>query len=310
MKHSVQILLVIVVIVLVSSMVVASDVRMVDMEFRDAPLVDVFQVLGELGGLNVLVDPSVTGTVSFYLKDLGVQEALDLVSRTTGFRYRIVGNTLIVATEKRLQEEFSSEDFAFVYLKNADVNSAGQLVKMVVPSVRIYSDNDRNLLVIYGTTTDIELAQSLLRQYDGSYTPVSTVESTHESQDLGDQESLQVFSVVLRYADGTHIMSMIQQMFPRRDIVWNEMTRLLTVTVTPEEWLRISDIVTKHDVPAFTLRGVVSSGERQLALVEYKKGTRLLEVGDVFHEWIVEEIEQSEVTFKQGDRSFVVRLGR
>ena len=39
MKHSVQILLVIVVIVLVSSMVVASDVRMVDMEFRDAPLV-------------------------------------------------------------------------------------------------------------------------------------------------------------------------------------------------------------------------------------------------------------------------------
>ena len=46
---------------------------MVDMEFRDAPLVDVFQVLGGMGGLNVLVDPSVSGTVSFYL-NLGVHE--------------------------------------------------------------------------------------------------------------------------------------------------------------------------------------------------------------------------------------------
>lgn len=59
----------------------------VNMEFKQAPLVDVFQILGQLGGYNVLVDPSVSGQVSFVLNDLPVEEALDLVTRTTGFRY-------------------------------------------------------------------------------------------------------------------------------------------------------------------------------------------------------------------------------
>ena len=62
--------------------------HLLDMEFKGAPLVDVFQILGEIGGYNVLVDPSVKGHVSFYLKELTLDEALDLVARTTGFAKR------------------------------------------------------------------------------------------------------------------------------------------------------------------------------------------------------------------------------
>ena len=42
----------------------------VNMEFKEAPLVDVFQILGEIGGLNVSVDRSVQGNASFVLRDL------------------------------------------------------------------------------------------------------------------------------------------------------------------------------------------------------------------------------------------------
>ncbi|HHT73829.1 MAG TPA: hypothetical protein GX008_08955, partial [Firmicutes bacterium] len=97
---------------------------LVNMEFKEAPLVDVFQILGEIGGWNVLVDPSVKGNVSFVLKDLSVEEALELVTRTTGYRYKVVGNTLVVATEERLRTEFSSEEFVFIALNHVDVNSA------------------------------------------------------------------------------------------------------------------------------------------------------------------------------------------
>lgn len=77
--------------------------QVVNMEFQQAPLVDVFQILGQLGGYNVLVDPSVSGQVSFSLKDLSVEEALDLVTRTTGYRYQIIGNTMVVASQQRLK---------------------------------------------------------------------------------------------------------------------------------------------------------------------------------------------------------------
>ena len=60
------------------------------MEFSNAPLADVFHILGELAGYNVLIDPSVSGTVSFYLRDQPIATALDLVSRTTGYSYHIV----------------------------------------------------------------------------------------------------------------------------------------------------------------------------------------------------------------------------
>jgi type II secretory pathway component HofQ len=97
----------------VSSPVLAQ--QLVNMEFQQAPLVDVFQILGQIGGYNVLVDPSVSGNVSFTLNDLTVEEALDLVTRTTGYRYQIVGNTMVVASQQRLKSEFGTQDFTFCH---------------------------------------------------------------------------------------------------------------------------------------------------------------------------------------------------
>ena len=57
-----------------SSPIMAKE--MVNMEFKQAPLVDVFQILGQLGGYNVLVDPTVQGEVTCTLKNLAVEEAL------------------------------------------------------------------------------------------------------------------------------------------------------------------------------------------------------------------------------------------
>ncbi len=92
----------------------AAAAEMVNMEFKQAPLVDVFQILGQLGGgYNVLVDPSVTGQVTFALSNLTVEEALDLVTRTTGYRYKLVGNTLVIGSDQRLRTEFGKEDFRF-----------------------------------------------------------------------------------------------------------------------------------------------------------------------------------------------------
>ncbi|HBN95538.1 MAG TPA: hypothetical protein DDZ66_04495, partial [Firmicutes bacterium] len=154
------------IVVLGSAFTPALGQGRVNMEFKQAPLVDVFQILGQLGGYNVLVDPSVSGEVSFVLHDLPMEEALDLVTRTTGYRYKLMGLTLIIASEARLKSEFGTEDFSFVSLEHVDVEAARNLISLVVPSVRSYVDPELDLVVLFGLTSDLQLAEQVLRQYD------------------------------------------------------------------------------------------------------------------------------------------------
>lgn len=138
----------------------------VDMDFKEAPLSDVFQVLGELAGYNVLIDPSVTGTISFYLKDMTVTEALDLLIQATGYDYRIVNNTMVVASQARLAERFQSNDSAFVALKNVSAADASRLLGIVAPGVKTYIDSELNILVLFGAAADLDFARQVLEKYD------------------------------------------------------------------------------------------------------------------------------------------------
>ena len=127
------------VVLAAAQMGAAQDV--IDMDFKDAPIGDVFQVLGELAGLNVLIDPTVTGNVSFYLKELTVNEALELLIQTTGYDYQIVNNTLIVASKEKLAQQFQKTDSAFVVLNNVAAADANQLLNVIIPGLRTYTDH-------------------------------------------------------------------------------------------------------------------------------------------------------------------------
>ncbi|MGI6150209.1 MAG: secretin and TonB N-terminal domain-containing protein [Limnochordia bacterium] len=283
---------------------------LVNMEFKEAPLVDVFQILGEIGGWNVLVDPSVQGSVSFVLKDLTVDEALDLVTRTTGYRYKVVGNTLVVATEERLRAEFSSEDFVFIAVNHVDVNSARGLLTMVLPRVRIYVDQAKSILVVYGTSAELEMAQRIIAEYDQP--AFAVVEETPPAIEVPTVEEvpLRTATIPVRYGDGGAIVRSIVAAFPSRNFQWDAQTRRIIGQAQDDEWEIIRLLVHELDLPNFELRGVMQAGSKNLALVEYKGNTVLLEEGESLDGWTVSEILERAVVFAQDDREFSAVMGR
>lgn len=294
------------------SPVFAAD--LVNMEFQQAPLVDVFQILGQLGGYNVLVDPSVSGNVSFVLNDLPVEEALDLVTRTTGYRYQLMGNTLVVASAARLKTEFGSEDVRFVSINHVEVEAAQKLVSLMVPSVRSYVDPELNLVVLFGVTSDLELAEQVLVQYDrqggmrpgqsASQTQPVTVEAENK------QDSLISGTITLLYAEEAAIMEAVLQEFSHREFAWNEQARMLTGLATAEEWEQVSILVRELDYPDFVVKGVLSSADQMIVLVEYQGKTSMLKAGDTLHGWTIQTISDGTILFTQGSRSFTIGLGR
>jgi type II secretory pathway component GspD/PulD (secretin) len=52
----------------------------------DAPLRDVLALLAEAGGVTLVIDPAVTGRVSFHFQDTPALEALEALARQAGYQ--------------------------------------------------------------------------------------------------------------------------------------------------------------------------------------------------------------------------------
>ena len=139
---------------------------MVDMEFDGARLADVLRVLGELGGYNVIVDSAVQEQVSFRLAGMTVDEALDMVIRTSGYSWRRIGNTLVVGTEQSLQARFDRLEVQVVPLRYADPAALVSVLQLLVLGVQAQADGSERALILRGTPEDLTRAVQLVRERD------------------------------------------------------------------------------------------------------------------------------------------------
>lgn len=142
----------------------------VDMAFDEAPLAQVFQSLADVAGLNVLLDPIVTGKVSFSLRDIAAADAIELVARITGYQYQVVGNTLIVASEDRLRQQFRTTDYELMPVRNVDLQRTADLVQQLYPDVNVIADVATDTLIVRGSAAELGGVRAFLERYDRNYT--------------------------------------------------------------------------------------------------------------------------------------------
>lgn len=139
---------------------------LVDMEFEEARLSDVVRVLGELGGYNVIVDPSVQGNVTFRLRGMSVDEAIEMVVRTSGYSYRQMGNTLVVGSEATLRARFDAAEAKVLRLEYADPPQLLSVLRLLLPGVEAQVDPLQRALVVRGTPEDVARAEQFVRERD------------------------------------------------------------------------------------------------------------------------------------------------
>ncbi|NIP73091.1 MAG: type IV pilus secretin PilQ, partial [Gammaproteobacteria bacterium] len=75
------------------------------MNLKDVDLKDFFRLIHEISGLNIVVDPNVSGTVTMVLIDVPWDQALDIVLRNNGLASTLEGNVLRIATRQTLRQE-------------------------------------------------------------------------------------------------------------------------------------------------------------------------------------------------------------
>ena len=78
----------------------------ISLEVRDADVRETLRLLTEAGGLNLVIGPDVQGTVTLRLRNVPVEDALQIVLKTTGLVQVRVGTTVgVLSREAWLRQQ-------------------------------------------------------------------------------------------------------------------------------------------------------------------------------------------------------------
>jgi type IV pilus assembly protein PilQ len=83
--------------------------ELISMDIKDYDIKDFFRLISEISGLNVVLDPNITGTVTLKLTDVPWDQALDVVLKNYQLGGQLQGNVLRIATNTTLQGEQAAQ---------------------------------------------------------------------------------------------------------------------------------------------------------------------------------------------------------
>jgi len=74
----------------------------ISLKLVEVSLVDFFRLISEVSGLNILIDPDVSGTVSLNMEQVPWDQLLDFVLQSHGLVRRIEGNLVRISSRRTL----------------------------------------------------------------------------------------------------------------------------------------------------------------------------------------------------------------
>ena len=138
--------------------------KLISLDADDAYLPAVLKLLAEKGGLNIVTGPGVTaGKVTIHLKDVPVEQAVNLVVRAAGLAYERIGNSILVADAQALRDETGLSSYT-IPLKYADASEVQ--VALSGLSERIQVDRGGNRLIVVTSPRVIAEIQDIVSQLD------------------------------------------------------------------------------------------------------------------------------------------------
>ena len=138
--------------------------RLVSLDAEDAYLPSVLKILAEKGDLNIITGPGVTGgRISIHMKDVPIDQAVNLVVRAAGLAYERIGNSILVADSRSLKEETGLSSYV-VELKYADADDVKDALKSLSQDIQV--DKTGNRLIVVTSPRVISEIEEVVRVMD------------------------------------------------------------------------------------------------------------------------------------------------
>jgi type IV pilus assembly protein PilQ len=164
----------------------------ISLDFKDGDLQDIFRLFSDISGLNVVVNPGVTGKVTLKLNEVPWGRALELILKTNGLGCVLEENVIRIAKitdlqreevdRRKLQEE---KDLAgdlvthtqrISYAKAAELSAVLKSAKAVSARGEVNVDERTNTIIMRDLPSYVEKARGLIGELDTA-TPQVEIEA-------------------------------------------------------------------------------------------------------------------------------------
>lgn len=146
--------------------------RPVTLEFRDANLKVIFEVLAQTSGLNFIFDKDVRPDLkaTIFVRDVPIEDAVELLLQQNQLHQRVVNDNTIVVYPDSPQKlkDYQSLVMRTFYLTNTDAATAMNLVKTLLKTRDVFIDERLNTLTMRDTIDAVRMAEKLFQAQDQS----------------------------------------------------------------------------------------------------------------------------------------------
>lgn len=252
--HRVRFLCVVLAVFAAVSLGVQAGDDLVNLSFDGVDYAHIFQTLGRLQGLNVLVDPSAAGQGTFELENLSFREALNLVAGFGGFDYRIIGNTLVVASPEKLRQinRLDVEAVRFFQIEHAKPSDIGEALRLIVPQEQMYIQPERGLVILLGAKDVLEQAEEIIAVLDKPSVQAFLQETAPEgaaepTAAAAPKYQLRVYR--LNYAEPETVLSALSMIIDESRMRLDPESKGIIVRATADELAEVEAFLADIDQP-------------------------------------------------------------
>jgi general secretion pathway protein D len=149
-----------------------AETRPISLDFRDANLRTVLDVVSRSSGINFILDKDIrTDTrVSVFLRETKLEEALDLIINTNQLAKKVVDTKtiLVYPNTPDKQREYQEQIVRVFHLANADAKSAAAFLRAMLKIRDPFVDERTNMLSLRDSQENVQLAERLLALFDSA----------------------------------------------------------------------------------------------------------------------------------------------
>ena len=183
----------------------------VTLDFVAADINDVLKALSIQSHVNIVSGADVKGTITVSLAHVTLEDALDLVTRLSGYQYAKVGRTYVVGTSATIATLAASgmaalpNQTAVLSYLYSDPDSVSAIIKQLIPGIQISAGKTSTsgaggVFIVTGTEAQIVQVKQIIAQSESAL-----------SKNIGSSETV-VYNI--KYASPDDLQSVLTRLVP------------------------------------------------------------------------------------------------